>query len=111
MRDLFVQKYFSIRLCFIGERKLILFLLFSTRCGSPSPCKPSPPHQKANSSTVKWEWDTGVHSDANQKAPAPKDSTTGPPHSKSLLDGTVHTTTRTVTCPTGTAQKRLDHGD
>lgn len=58
MRDLFVQKYFSIHLCFIGERKLILFLLFSTRCGSPSPCKPSPPHQKANSSTVKREWDT-----------------------------------------------------
>lgn len=68
MRDLFVQKYFSIRSCFIGERKLILFLLFSTRCGSPSPRKPSPPHQKANSSMVKWEWDTGVHSDANQKA-------------------------------------------
>lgn len=33
--------------------------------------------------------------------PSPNGGTTGPPHSKSLLDGTVHTTMRTITCPTG----------
>ncbi|KAL2298909.1 LOW QUALITY PROTEIN: hypothetical protein Nmel_014519, partial [Mimus melanotis] len=66
-RDLFAQKYCSIHLCFLGKRKLILFLLFSTHHGSLSPCKPSPAHQKPNSSTVKWEWEPGVHSDGNKK--------------------------------------------
>lgn len=65
---MFVQKYCSIHLCFLAKRKLILFLLFSTCHGSLLPCKPSPPHQKPNSGTVKWEWDHRVHSGGNQKA-------------------------------------------